>query len=202
MRLCAACCAAHAAVHLDMAFQQGYTNFANAAKDPDLANVRKLNTFKPLLKQFEKNPRQPSREVLGQVVAMCDVCAEVLASTSSEAEKKTTHKNLCEQCRHNKAVLKAVLPDGTAMKLCSECSQSVSPGGNTPAAAAAQQPPPPSTAPSVTAGKTGRSLRTAHGCRLTDSNDRRQRLLPTGRRRQYVMFATRRVIFARSDRNK
>ena len=134
----------------------GYTNFANAAKDPDLANVRKLSSFKPLLKQFEKTPKQvsklfvcvlffvyahsdnshvlfccrgaqPSREVLGQVVAMCDVCAEVLASTSTEAEKKTTVKNLCEQCRHNKAVLKAQLPDGSMMKLCSECAQSISP---------------------------------------------------------------------------
>jgi hypothetical protein len=54
--------------------------------------------------------------------------------------------------RHNKAVLKAKLPDGTTMKLCSECAQSVSPAAAgapaaAPAVGVAANGPPPAVAP-------------------------------------------------------
>jgi hypothetical protein len=112
----------------------GYQNFTNVKKDPDLENARKQAAFKPLVKQFEKKPRTASREVLGEMVSMCDTCAAVLASTSTEAEKQATGKNVCEQCLKNRAVVKAKLPDGSAMRLCSECAQSISPGATTSAA--------------------------------------------------------------------
>lgn len=82
-----------------MAFSTGYQNFQNVKRDPDLENVRKQAAFKAMLKKYEKSPVKATREVMGQMVQMCDVCAEVLASTSIQAEKNTTVKNLCEQCR-------------------------------------------------------------------------------------------------------
>jgi hypothetical protein len=119
---------------LETAFMHGYQNFNNVKKDPDLENARKQAAFKPLVKQFEKKPRTASREVLGEMVSMCDTCAAVLASTSTEAEKQATGKNVCEQCLKNRAVVKAKLPDGSAMRLCSECAQSISPAAATAAA--------------------------------------------------------------------
>jgi hypothetical protein len=86
--------------YLDQAFSTGYQNFQNVKRDADLEAVRKQAAFKAMLKKYEKSPVKATREVMGQMVQMCDVCADVLASTSIQAEKNTTVKNLCEQCRY------------------------------------------------------------------------------------------------------